>query len=316
MSFPAQGKFADDVDLERQLQEELRRRGLHSTHPTSYPVGGSVAPPRQGTTPSPYGANPYGRPPQSHPTLVPFLGTTPYKVGESSSSPLAELYSAHQQQKQVIQHSAGAYPAAPSYAYPMQPPQSQSQSQDMSEYAKAQREIAVMRAAFERERTNKIKRQFGGTPDRGPIWGASVKSPQKRSPLDRSMFEKKKETAVLGKDVEGKTIVEDRGSTWYMGSVSLGVEDDKYWLSELQVYLRSQFAEAFAASEDDIAAPMHGRNKPIALGQVGIRCIHCKGTCVASIENQLCWRIMKLTFLRFQKIILPNGASRQFRTRA
>jgi hypothetical protein len=63
---------------------------------------------------------------------------------------------------------------------------------------------------------------------------------------------------------------------WYSGSVSLGLEEDQYWLSELQVYLRSNFAEAFGATETDIAAPMHGRNKPIALGQVGIRCIHCK----------------------------------------
>jgi hypothetical protein len=47
-------------------------------------------------------------------------------------------------------------------------------------------------------------------------------------------------------------------------------------LSELQVYLRANFSEAFGATEEDIAAPMHGRNKPIALGQVGIRCMHCK----------------------------------------
>jgi len=86
----------------------------------------------------------------------------------------------------------------------------------------------------------------------------------------------KKETAVLTKDKDGKAIVEDRGNTWYMGCVPLGVDDDKYWLSELQVYLRANFAEAFAATEEDIAAPMHGRNKPIALGQVGIRCMHCK----------------------------------------
>jgi hypothetical protein len=63
---------------------------------------------------------------------------------------------------------------------------------------------------------------------------------------------------------------------WYSGCVPLGLEDDKYWLSELQVYLRGNFAEAFGATEEDIAAPMHGRNKPIALGQVGIRCMHCK----------------------------------------
>lgn len=63
---------------------------------------------------------------------------------------------------------------------------------------------------------------------------------------------------------------------WFPGCVPLGLAEDKYWLSELQVYLRSNFAEAFAATEDDIAAPMHGRNKPIALGQVGIRCMHCR----------------------------------------
>jgi len=89
---------------------------------------------------------------------------------------------------------------------------------------------------------------------------------------------KRKDPAYLSKDKDGKTTVIDRGNTWYMGTVPLGVEDDKYWLSELQVYLRANFAEAFAATEDDIAAPMHGRNKPIALGQVGIRCMHCKST--------------------------------------
>lgn len=76
---------------------------------------------------------------------------------------------------------------------------------------------------------------------------------------------------------EGSTIITEDGSqNWYTGCVPLGLDDDKYWLSELQVYLRANFAEAFGATEEDIAAPMHGRNKPIALGQVGIRCMHCK----------------------------------------
>jgi hypothetical protein len=87
---------------------------------------------------------------------------------------------------------------------------------------------------------------------------------------------KKKDTAVLDQDEDGKPIVKDGDNVWFMGSSSLGVDDDKYWLSELQVYLRSHFAEAFAADEEDISVPMHGRNKPIALGQVGIRCMHCK----------------------------------------
>lgn len=76
-------------------------------------------------------------------------------------------------------------------------------------------------------------------------------------------------TGVLG-DENGNSPV------WYSGCVPIGLEEDQFWLSELQVYLRSNFAEAFGATELDIAAPMHGRNKPIALGQVGIRCMHCK----------------------------------------
>lgn len=43
---------------------------------------------------------------------------------------------------------------------------------------------------------------------------------------------------------------------WFHGSIPLGLEDDKYWLSELQVYLRSNFAEAFGATEEDIAGTL------------------------------------------------------------
>lgn len=73
---------------------------------------------------------------------------------------------------------------------------------------------------------------------------------------------------------------------YYTGSIALGLEEDQFWLSELQVFLRSNFAEVFGASDSDISAPMHGRNKPIALGQVGIRCIHCKDEPVATRGQQ------------------------------
>jgi hypothetical protein len=95
---------------------------------------------------------------------------------------------------------------------------------------------------------------------------------QKSTPIRPSSAEKEKSgISKLERD-------DDDGDSqkWFSGCVPLGLEDDKYWLSELQVYLRANFAEAFGATEEDIAAPMHGRNKPIALGQVGIRCMHCK----------------------------------------
>lgn len=102
----------------------------------------------------------------------------------------------------------------------------------------------------------------------------TLSRPRKSSPdsIRATPTEKPKCKVVTNKDGE---ILQEPGK-WYPGCVPLGVEDDKYWLSELQVYLRSNFAEAFGATEEDIAAPMHGRNKPIALGQVGIRCMHCK----------------------------------------
>ena len=49
---------------------------------------------------------------------------------------------------------------------------------------------------------------------------------------------------------------------------------DKQRLSSHQVFLRQQI-EAFQASEDDIRVHKRGRNKPIVLNQVGIRCRHC-----------------------------------------
>lgn len=49
---------------------------------------------------------------------------------------------------------------------------------------------------------------------------------------------------------------------------------DKMKLSEHQHLLRFQI-EAFAATEEDVSTHTRGRNKPIVLGQVGIRCRHC-----------------------------------------
>jgi hypothetical protein len=49
---------------------------------------------------------------------------------------------------------------------------------------------------------------------------------------------------------------------------------DKMKLSEHQHLLRFQI-EAFTATEEDVSTHTRGRNKPIILGQVGIRCRHC-----------------------------------------
>lgn len=55
----------------------------------------------------------------------------------------------------------------------------------------------------------------------------------------------------------------------------LFLQDDETKLSAYQILLRSQI-EFFSATSDDLATHARGRNKPITLGQVGIRCKHCK----------------------------------------
>jgi len=54
----------------------------------------------------------------------------------------------------------------------------------------------------------------------------------------------------------------------------LAQAEDSLKLSSHQVLLRHQI-EAFEATEDDVSTHTRGRNKPITLGQVGIRCRHC-----------------------------------------
>jgi hypothetical protein len=55
---------------------------------------------------------------------------------------------------------------------------------------------------------------------------------------------------------------------------ALAQPDDNLKLSGQQVFLRNQI-EAFRAREDDILTHTRGRNKPIVLNQVGIRCKFC-----------------------------------------
>jgi hypothetical protein len=64
----------------------------------------------------------------------------------------------------------------------------------------------------------------------------------------------------------------------------LACPEDSRKLSAQQVWLRRQI-EAFRASEDDVLTHTRGRNKPIVLGQVGIRCRHCAHWLVSSRQK-------------------------------
>jgi hypothetical protein len=57
-------------------------------------------------------------------------------------------------------------------------------------------------------------------------------------------------------------------------SLCLYTDSDTYCLSQYQCLLRKQL-ELFQASEIDVQSNAQGRNRPVTLGQVGIRCRHC-----------------------------------------
>ena len=60
----------------------------------------------------------------------------------------------------------------------------------------------------------------------------------------------------------------------HIAPILLFMDCDEDSLSEYQCFLRQQI-EAFEAGPDDVQGTAQGRNTPIQLGQVGIRCRHC-----------------------------------------
>jgi hypothetical protein len=359
-NYTGQGQF-EDPELDRQFQDEFRRRqqqalqpgGSSGNNPSLTVSAGRARPPdaysqhhmmlqhhsdmaAAGSSPygyphngipgqphhaSPYARNPYAAMDAAHAAYSQshgMLNATPQPPGGTSDT-VAQLYAAQQRRAQVAgaygynsgapasraaleQHYAsyGMAAGTPMYygghegGYP--PPSAQEAAlhhQQMQDaYARSGPMLLppstyrAMEGEGEGEKMgspddeNSLKAKSGGTKNK------DVKTKGRMLQKVTSTYTNMKTTArVVVKD--GTTLIEDGEDTWFTGCVPLGVEDDKYWLSELQVYLRSNFAEAFGATEDDIAAPMHGRNKPIALGQVGIRCVHCKRT----------WKQLSLHFL-------------------
>ncbi len=59
-------------------------------------------------------------------------------------------------------------------------------------------------------------------------------------------------------------------------TISLGMPSDEDCLSDRQCYVRSNFVELFAATEADVAARHSKGAQKLHVGQIGIRCKHCK----------------------------------------
>jgi hypothetical protein len=66
----------------------------------------------------------------------------------------------------------------------------------------------------------------------------------------------------------------------------LAMTADKDWLTPLHCFVRRHCVEVFTASDDDVATPSKGKRKPIHVGQVGIRCPHCRSTLDDSTKSR------------------------------
>lgn len=264
--------------MDRRLQEELQRY-------QSYRQQGATAPPQQ--QPPFLGARPDYARLVGPADYYAQLGGSPYAARpydayagdaaqQQQQGQLAQLY-ADAQRRQVARYAA--YVAAePRYPYGI--PYAGAANRDPYAAPSTADLLFQQQSAAAQYRDARTAYPTA-TPSNTTPTTSPLKLPPKPKPkppkLPSSANTVYKKVEVPKRKQEGNVIKEEESELEYFtGCVPLGVEDDKYWLSELQVYLRAHFAEAFAATEDDIAAPMHGRNKPIALGQVGIRCMHCK----------------------------------------
>eukprot|EP00980_Cylindrotheca_fusiformis_P021681 scaffold8529_cov137-Cylindrotheca_fusiformis.AAC.11 len=305
-SYTSTGQFEDaDGSIERRIQDELRARQAASARVTgalgrsagfndrsfmSSLIAESAAAAAAGQAASPFYAASGHQSPFARPySALNAQSASPYvRQGDA----VASLYA-----RQRYGYGAAAAAGVPPYAgHELYSPHFARSPQELSliDRYNAQQREAMQNATANKSPTTTTSASYlqKGSPQITPSPKASPRTPQssatpksddstpasqprpvKSSPAaSRPSSSEKTKKIVTTKD--GQVLEEPK--KWFAGCVPLGLEDDKYWLSELQVYLRANFAEAFGATEDDIAAPMHGRNKPIALGQVGIRCMHCK----------------------------------------
>jgi len=74
------------------------------------------------------------------------------------------------------------------------------------------------------------------------------------------------------------------------GVLLLAQPDDRISLSETLCVVREN-VEVFTATETDVKAPAPGRKRPVIVGQVGLRCIHCRSETKpgAKVKRAVCF---------------------------
>lgn len=77
----------------------------------------------------------------------------------------------------------------------------------------------------------------------------------------------------------------DKGPILYLSQ-----PDDRISLSETLCTIRENI-EVFIATKEDVEAPAPGRKHPVVVGQVGLRCIHCRHTTKSSdrVKRAVCY---------------------------
>ncbi len=112
------------------------------------------------------------------------------------------------------------------------------------------------------------------------------KNTEKEIVCDSCAFQRKKKYKPDLSDIDNSTVTPedltaDKDKKWDTippdARLLLATDADSVWLSDLLCFIRRQI-EVFTATPSDVAARSRrgGIKQPIAVGRVGIRCIHCR----------------------------------------
>jgi hypothetical protein len=104
--------------------------------------------------------------------------------------------------------------------------------------------------------------------------GCKVDTTVKKNTQNQIVYKKTSSFTSMGDTTSGTSTDTTGGQVLGNAPVELYRPIDSHMLSEYQCFVRQQI-EFFEADETDVASNAKGRNKPVVLGQVGIRCRHC-----------------------------------------
>lgn len=215
------------------------------------------------------GPDPYNRPPNSHYTQAlhpedrfgPFNDhlrrrAPSYSQDYDSRYPY-EPYPPRRSHDEMSEHSSRRGPPPP----PLPPPAAPNGWNGYEDYHSAPSRYDHRSPNYETWSDN---RPYAG--DSSSYSKKSTAEPQSREYTGRHL-----QSALIERDGEGIATSMRTAS----GVLLLSLPDDKISLSETLCIVRENI-EVFVATDADVKAPAPGRKRPVVIGQVGLRCIHCR----------------------------------------